>query len=488
MASGHAGLIEMKDANIPSGVVAFGISADTGLPLEGLTPADLPALIRGGDSQESLGNVVSSELVLRGGGHFGLIPEADPNKLCEAGWGLIFAQTTDSAPLREALAPLIELRESEAGRHFRIFEGVDGYQEGESAGDWLERHGASLNLIDPDYGVPFYLALVGDPSQIPFSFQYSLDLVAAVGRIDFRTADEYNQYARNVVAFESDTTATTKREITMFATRHDFDAATQLFTDQVAKPLALGEGPKPALGSQYGFTVNRYFEEDATKKNLQAILSGENGAPSILFTGTHGMAFKSGDQRQADSQGALVCSDWPGAPPINQSHWFAASDVPDEANMRGLIHFFFACYGAGTPEVDNFNPLGTPRRIAPNAMTARLPQVLMARGALASLGHIDKAWASSFQAPGGVAQTQGFRNVIGMLMKGARVGYATDKLNAQWGTLSTELAPLLERRAAGLTVNESRLLSVWIARDDARNYVILGDPAVRLRPQPLVAD
>ncbi|MES2934425.1 MAG: hypothetical protein V4805_13170 [Pseudomonadota bacterium] len=475
----------MKDANIPPGAFAFGIAADTGLPLEGLAPADLPALMQGGDPQQSLGNVVTSKLVLRGRGHFGLVSDCNPDDLSQAGWGLIFAAEIDSVPLREALAPLIALRQSEAGRHFRIFDGEDGYQNGESANDWLERHGASLNLIDPDYGVPFYLAIVGAPSQIPFSFQYSLDLVAAVGRIDFRTEDEYRQYAQNVVAFESDSTVSTRRDIAMFATRHDFDAATQLFTDQVAMPLALGDGTKPALGSQYGFKVKRYFEEAASKKNLQAILRGEDGTPSILFTGTHGMAFKSGDERQADSQGALVCADWPGVPPIDQSHWFAASDVPDDAKVSGLIHFFFACYGAGTPEMDNFNQLGTAKKIAPSAMTARLPQVLMTRGALASLGHIDKAWASSFQSAGGSPQTQGFRNVIGLLMKGMRVGYATDMLNAQWGTLSTQLAALLERRASNLSVDESRLLSTWIARDDARNYVILGDPAVKLRPEPL---
>jgi len=470
----------MNNAKIPPGAVAFGIAADSGLPLEGLSPADLPVLIKS-DYQASLGTPIASTLVLRASKDLSLI--GNPDELKEAGWGLIFPANLDSAPLRKALAPLIARRHGEACKNFRIFDGEAGYIKDESASDWLERHGASLNIIDPDNGVPFYLAIVGSPSEIPFSFQYSLDLVAAVGRIDFRSLEEYEEYAAHVVAYESNDALTTKRDITIFATRHDFDAATQLFTDQVAKPLAFGEGIKPALGTKYGYAVNTYFEESATRENLKNILRGKDGTPSILFTGTHGMAFRASDPRQPDTQGALVCADWPGIPPIDQSHWFAASDVPEDVKVHGLIHFFFACYGAGTPDMDNFNQLGTPKQIAPNAMTARLPQVLMTRGALASLGHIDKAWASSFQAMGGAAQTQSFRNVIGLLMKGMRIGYATDLLNAEWGVLTTELDKKLERRALGLAVNDEQLLSIWIARDDARNYVILGDPAVKLRPQ-----
>jgi hypothetical protein len=152
-----------------------------------------------------------------------------------------------------------------------------------------------------------------------------------------------------------------------------------------------------------------------------------------------------------------------------------------------MIHFFLACSGAGTPDFDNFNRMGQPERVAPHAMTARLPQALMAHpggGTLASLGHIDKAWASSFQSTRGKAQTQGFRDVVGQLMAGTRVGHATDQFNTQWGTLSTELVELLDERSAGGAVSDAELLSLWIARDDARNYVILGDPAVKLRAQP----
>lgn len=466
--------------------VPFGIYADSGTALELVTTDALSALIAT-DTQKKLGTATKNALVMRSKGKYGLTAEASPDDLAQAGWGVVFAAEVEKPQdILDALAPLIELRQKQAGKLFKIFKGDDGPCHGETASVWLERHGASLNTIDPTNGVPYYLALIGDPNQISFEFQYSLDLVAAVGRIDFPEPEHYRVYADNIVKFESDEKIKTRREMALFATCHDFDEATQLFSEQVAQPLVNGTDVKQPLGKEYGFTVKQYLAKDASKKTLKAILGGSSAAkPSILFSGTHGMAFKMGDERQLANQGALVCADWPGDPPITADHWFAASDVPPDADLAGLIHFVFACYGAGTPQEDNFNQLGTAKEIAPQPMTARLPQQLMLQGALACLGHIDKAWAFSFQGQNGLPQTQGFRNLISQLMKGRRLGHATDQLNAQWAVLTTELVSLHEKRAMNVKVDESGLLSKWIARDDARNYVVLGDPAVKLRPEPL---
>src|SRR4051812_30491795 len=46
----------------------------------------------------------------------GLKEGLDPCKLEEAGWGVIFASSADSEPLREALAPLLDLRRAQAGK------------------------------------------------------------------------------------------------------------------------------------------------------------------------------------------------------------------------------------------------------------------------------------------------------------------------------------------------------------------------------------
>src|SRR6185369_5358589 len=51
----------------------------------------------------------------------GLKEDLDPSKLEEAGWGVIFAGSADSEPLREALAPLLALRRAQAGKRQERF-------------------------------------------------------------------------------------------------------------------------------------------------------------------------------------------------------------------------------------------------------------------------------------------------------------------------------------------------------------------------------
>jgi len=460
--------------------LAFGIHASTGCPLGERLHQDLTL-----QAEERL-QTLTGDLAPQAetfGTEFGY----DADDLADVGWGMVFASDVDPELHLQALDQLVTLRREQARDKFRIFSGADGYRAGETASAWLNRHGASLNLMTPENGVPYYLTIIGPPSEIPFEFQYSLDIVAAVGRLDFPTHADYTSYASSVTSFENDTTRMTSRQIELFATCHDFDRATQLFTKQVAIPLSKDkQGDKP-FGTKYGFSMNATLNECATKDALLSILSNSVRAPSILFTGTHGMVFGADDDRQMENQGALVCQDWPGYGDISETHWFAAGDVPANANVHGLIHFFFACYGAGTPEFDNFSASSNDRRIVPAPMTSRLPQKLMTLpqgGVLASLGHIDRAWASSFQNNCGVAQAQGFRDVISRLLAGQRIGYATDQFNGQWGVLSAELVRMLNDKAYGKAIRETDLLALRIARDDCRNYVVLGDPAVKLRPYP----
>ena len=67
------------------------------------------------------------------------------------------------------------------------------------------------------------------------------------------------------------------------------------------------------------------------------------------------------------------------------------------------------------------------------------------------------------------------------MLRGDRLGEATDDFNMRWAALSTELAETINDLRFGAEISPRRLANQWIARDDARNYIILGDPAVRIR-------
>jgi len=71
--------------------------------------------------------------------------------------------------------------------------------------------------------------------------------------------------------------------------------------------------------------------------------------------------------------------------------------------------------------------------------------------------------------------------VIDRILNGEPIGQATDSFNQRWGALSNELLDLTRRRDDGDPIPVTVLANRWVARNDARNYMILGDPAVRLR-------
>jgi hypothetical protein len=95
---------------------------------------------------------------------------------------------------------------------------------------------------------------------------------------------------------------------------------------------------------------------------------------------------------------------------------------------------------------------------------------------------VDRAWAYSFQAGRSAPQIQDMRDVMVRVMKGERIGQCTDQFNLRWAVLSAELDELQRQNALFPgQVSDASLANRWVARDDARNYLILGDPACRIR-------
>ena len=76
-------------------------------------------------------------------------PGNDPARLDQAGWAVIFPAKTDAAPYKEALKPLLDLRQQQAGERFRIYEGGQGYRPGEEKRDFFKRAKVSEGPADP---------------------------------------------------------------------------------------------------------------------------------------------------------------------------------------------------------------------------------------------------------------------------------------------------------------------------------------------------
>lgn len=428
----------------------------------------------------------------------------DPRELAEVGWGVIFAHGADPA-IRDALGPLLDHRRAQASRlaahHYKEFLGPQrepyspsAYRPGETALDFLERHGSAPGPVDPDC-MPFYLLIVGDPRSIPFGFQYQLDVQHAVGRIAFDTIEEYARYARSVVEAETNPPPLPRR-LAFFATENPDDPATNQSADLLVRPLAA-----KVAGLAGGWQVRDIVGEGATKARLRDVLGGPE-TPAFLFTASHGLGFPSGHPRQMADQGALVCQDWAGPVrsrgPIPEAHYFAGRDLGDDARVHGLLAFHFACYGAGTPDVGDFPRSGQVAwpSLAPHPFVAGLPRRMLGHlrgGALAVIGHVDLAWPCSFvwgrARPERAPHLQVFQDLIGQLLEGHPIGSALDSFNTRYAEISSGLNQAIEaaRRRGPASPNapaqgpgELTLARLWTANNDARGYVILGDPAVRL--------
>lgn len=431
---------------------------------------------------------------------YGVKEGVDPSNLAEAGWGVIFPTGFNPA-IKEALQPLLDWRKSQATQiknRYRCYDGqesgpngelLEPYYPDESKSDFLGRNGVGFGPADPDK-VPYYLLLVGSPQEIPYEFQYHLDVQYAVGRIHFDTIEAYANYAQSVVAVEKGQVKL-PRQVTFFGTKNGDDEATRLSSAYLIQPLL------DKLKSETTWTFDACLGEQASKTQLSQLLGGDK-TPALLFTASHGAEFDLGDSHQIPHQGALICQEYPGPKewkarhggnwsPLTQDVYFAGDDLSSDKSLLGLLAFFFACYGAGTPQEDEFyeQAFSQPKAIAPYPFVAQLPMKLLSHprgGALAAVGHVERAWAYSFLWPdaGSEAQTVAFESTIKALLAGKTIGVAIEYFNEKYAEYSTVLTDTLKKVKAGKQVSPYKLANLWTANNDSRNFVIIGDPAVRL--------
>jgi len=456
-------------------------------------------------------NAIETELQavkdhIAGIGDFGLKEGVDPDRLALTGWGVIFPESMPSEQvelIQTYLKPLLDLRrtqiktgsiiiknqagEEEEGERgpFKIFAGQNGYIAGNRYNKFLSKNrGTVSGPVDPAKGVPYYLLIIGSPVQIPYKFQYQLDVQYAVGRIYFDEVANYGRYAQSVVAVE---TGQVKRphQIDFFNVANRDDPATRLSSEHLVKPLyqTFIEQDK---NTPWQHTLHE--DKQAKKEALSQLLNGGN-PPALLFTASHGVEFPKGHSHQLNHQGALLCQDWPGPrrwrKAIPEKYYFSADDLSPETDLTGMIAFFFACYGAGTPQYDEFDRLKlkegeSATTIADQPFIANLPKTMLSRGALAVVGHVEQAWGYSFYHADGGRQITVFESTIQRLMNGLPLGSAVEYFNERYAELATDLTSMLDDISWGETYDSRELVTSWTAHNDARNYIIIGDPAVRL--------
>ena len=419
----------------------------------------------------------------------------DPTSLEQAGWAVVFPAKMEEKRRKEikgVLKPLLDRRRKQAGdKLFRIFEGGDGYRPGERKDQFFQRQKPEIKdgPADPTQ-MPFYVLLVGSPEEIPYEFQFQLDVMRGVGRIDFGDdLEAYARYAESVVLAESGKVKLPRRA-SFWGAANPGDKATQLSAKWLVQPLLDNLRQREIENEivlQHDWQIDPFIGKDqATKQQLWRLLGGDPAqTPTLLFTASHGLEFPRGHKLQLDHQGALLCQEWGGpGSAIKEDYYFAGAHLAPEANLLGMMAVFFACYGAGTPRWDNFAKQAFKARaeIAPGAFIGALPRTLLSHGALAVIGHVERAWGYSFVAPGGSLDNQAFITTLRKLLNGEPVGLATDpSFNLRYADKAAALSVALEEEEWNPgTTSPYDLAYLWTSNNDARNYVVIGDPATRL--------
>ena len=411
----------------------------------------------------------------------------------ELGWAVLLA---DDDPMREAirraLGPLLEQRGRQTRARFTRSEYA--VKPGEKAQEFLKRHGALARGVEDADRMPYYLLIVGDPERIPFEFQYALDAQYAVGRLHFEGATReetlamYARYARSVVEAESGQWGL-PRQAVIFGPRHEQDPVTAMLARNLIEPM-IQELSRPGLTVEE-WRVTPVVADVATKGHLLRLLGGDR-RPALLVVAAHGTSYPKGHQDQYDEQGSIVCVDWqPNTGPLTDNEYLAGRDVPDDASLLGMIVFTVVGFSAGTPKLENQVRNEPPRELSDRAFLSRLSQRLLGHprgGVLAVIGHVDTSWSDTLQefadAPDGAKQWKSegsdtFVGTVSRLVRGFTVGSAMDFFNTRYAQTAAELVDrlLTPTLQGGFNGKRDRLINEAI---DVRNYIVLGDPAVRV--------
>ncbi len=402
--------------------------------------------------------------------------DVDPHRLDQARWGIICCRGK-LRKLKERLRPLLDLRQKQVGRKIKPL-----IYKGETAAAFLKHHKETIGTIDLKK-VPYYLLILGGPDEIPFDFQYQLSVNHAVGRLHFDDPDDYGRYAQRVREAETGEIILPRRA-TLFSVENENDEATDLLARHLAAPLH-----QRLRGYVPDWEIDLWRRERASKSHLRRLIGGED-TPGLLLVSCHGRPMMLGHSWQRELQGALMCQRLA----QGADRCFAARDVPRDADLRGQIGFLFSCYGAGTPVLDNFPQYEEPEQVldsdpavlADPPFVARLPQALLSRGALAVVGHVDRGWLLSFAWTSQgreINAVSSLEDSLKRLLLGDRLGHALRPLNRRYCALAAFLAQTLDRLRHGVPVDLEYLGETWTAHHDARNFIVLGDPAVYLLGQ-----
>jgi hypothetical protein len=434
---------------------------------------DLPTLARN-EAGKSVGD-----------GFRGGIPGKDP-AVPEIGRWAAVVLTEDLEPARGALAPLLEAR---AGVAWRGKAGpgllvIDRPDTDTNTDRWIMRlrDCAGKAAMTASQAPPHYLLLVGGPDRFPFDVQRAFDQDFITGRLDAGGPegtidwDACAAYARKVARYEAGEMPVSPEALLFsFAIDSATRAAHQELTVPLRDYLRAPLGWKRAAGA-----ARELFDLAATSQEL--VTSLRAARPALVFTTSHGIEFPTVRERWGALTDSTFVGSTGGAP-------LSANSVCNlESFAEGAVFFAFACFSVGVPATSLFATAasdGSRPSIEGAPFTAPLPRTLLGhpRGPIAFIGHVDRVSNRCFSSSLSGKPLGPFIDFLDWSLGGFGTlgqGMTTfrDRGKSALTGLVRHLSPVAMRRKSA---TDADLTDLWIRYYDFSSFILLGDPAIRLR-------
>jgi hypothetical protein len=331
-------------------------------------------------------------------------------------------------------------------------------------------------------GRPRAAPLPAPPDRVPLEIQQALDQLYITGRLDAGGTDgtlswdACHTYAEKVARYEAG-----GMPVAPEALLYSFavDEATQTAHQRLTLPLDdyLCQPAKRKRWKRTGAPPDRRYEKSARSGELRAAL--RQARPALVFTASHGIEFPADRERW----GALTDSTFVGASggvPLS-----ASAITRGEPFAAGAVFFAFACFSAGVPRTSVFSVFGTGRDVEGAPFTAPLPRALLAHpdGPVAFIGHVDRVTDRCFTDRLLGRELAPFEDFLGWSLGGhgtlgQALGTFRDRSKAALVRLIHLQSPVAARRPA---MTDKQLADLWLLYYDYSGFVLLGDPAIRIR-------
>jgi hypothetical protein len=406
----------------------------------------------------------------------------------EVGWGLVMAHRPDVsaadnlalAGMPDAIKDLVRFRRGvvlgwspECGTKKLIGYLDDGTTKDVKIGSDIDRGRAPGAL-------PRYLLILGGPAKIPWLVQYTLNLCAAVGRLDLEGIGLENYVAAVVSNWTETGTSLDVANCLLWSVNRGGTDITALMQATVASPVLKALQKDNEIGAKAQFR----FDQDATHAELKKMLS--TNKPALVVTTSHGRTGPLGDPATMRRDLGL---------PVDKDNTICVlSDLLDIWEPNGAVWYAHACCSAGCDTGSVFAELFKPTALSKTlerigelgAQSAPLPLALLGakKPLRAFIGHVEPTFdwtliSEDMAQP--LTSSIKYALYTNLFEKNPMpVGGAFDRYYRQVGNLFNAQDMALTDLQHFVPGAERAALRARLGALDRRSLVIHGDPAVAL--------